>query len=187
MRGFYGIGVEGISKIANVGSLFRTAHAFQASFVFTIGTDYSRMQGKRTDTSDTTRQLPFYAFPDATALMLPQGCKLVGVELTDEAIDLPVFRHPYNAAYVLGRERGSLTPALQERCDFMVKIPTRFCLNVALAGALVMYDRLLSFGRFPDRAAKPGEKPEARQHTFGTPIFRNPENLARFRMEPPEE
>ena len=31
MRGYFGIGVEGISKPMNLGSLFRTAHAFGAS------------------------------------------------------------------------------------------------------------------------------------------------------------
>ena len=35
MRGYFGIGVEGISKSFNVGNLFRSAHAFGASFVFT--------------------------------------------------------------------------------------------------------------------------------------------------------
>jgi len=38
-RGYFGIGVEGISKPMNAGNLFRTAHAFGASFVFTIGAD----------------------------------------------------------------------------------------------------------------------------------------------------
>ncbi|MBT4219652.1 MAG: TrmH family RNA methyltransferase, partial [Rhodospirillaceae bacterium] len=28
MRGYFGVGVEGISKVMNVGSIFRTAHAF---------------------------------------------------------------------------------------------------------------------------------------------------------------
>ena len=36
MRGYFGIGVENLSKQMNAGSLFRTAHAFGASFVFTI-------------------------------------------------------------------------------------------------------------------------------------------------------
>ena len=30
MKGYFGIGVEGISKAVNVGTLFRTAHAFGA-------------------------------------------------------------------------------------------------------------------------------------------------------------
>ena len=36
MRGYFGIGVEGINKPFNVGNLFRSAHAFGASFVFTL-------------------------------------------------------------------------------------------------------------------------------------------------------
>ncbi len=35
-RGFFGIGVERISKPMNLGSLLRTAHAFGASFVYTV-------------------------------------------------------------------------------------------------------------------------------------------------------
>jgi tRNA G18 (ribose-2'-O)-methylase SpoU len=38
-RGFFAIGVEGISKAVNLGNLLRSAHAFGASFVFTIGAD----------------------------------------------------------------------------------------------------------------------------------------------------
>ena len=36
MRGYFGIGAEGISKPMNLGALMRTAHAFGASFFFTI-------------------------------------------------------------------------------------------------------------------------------------------------------
>ena len=37
MRGYFSIGVEGISKGFNLGNLVRTAHAFGASSFFTIG------------------------------------------------------------------------------------------------------------------------------------------------------
>ncbi len=84
-------------------------------------------------------------------LSLPRGCALVGVELLDDAVDLPSFRHPLNAAYVLGPERAGLSPALLRRCDHVVRIPTRFALNLAVAGALVLYDRLLQHGRFAER------------------------------------
>ena len=74
----------------------------------------------------------------------------------DDAIDLPSFTHPRQAAYVLGAERASLSPALLERCDFVVRIPTKFCVNVAIAGALVMYDRMISLGRFAERPVRAG-------------------------------
>jgi hypothetical protein len=36
MRGYFGIGVEGISEPLNVGNLLRSAHSFGASFFFTL-------------------------------------------------------------------------------------------------------------------------------------------------------
>jgi hypothetical protein len=42
------------------------------------------------------------------------------------------------------------------RCAYLVKIPTRFCINVALAGALVMYDRTLALGSWPPRPVGTG-------------------------------
>jgi tRNA G18 (ribose-2'-O)-methylase SpoU len=156
MRGYFGIGVEGINKPFNVGNLFRSAHAFDASFVFTIDATYKRAEGAQTDTSDTLANLPFFSFPKLKDLMLPRGCALVGVELHDDAVELPSFTHPRCAAYVLGPERSSLSPELTARCDYLLKIPTKFCLNVGIAGVVVMYDRLLTLGRFPDRPIMPG-------------------------------
>ena len=40
-RGYFAIGAERISKQLNVGNMVRSAHAFGASFVFTIGAEYS--------------------------------------------------------------------------------------------------------------------------------------------------
>ncbi len=52
---------------------------------------------------------------------------------------------------MLGPERSGLSPALLARCRHVVRIPTRFSLNLAVAGALVLYDRLIQQGRFADR------------------------------------
>ncbi len=185
-RGYFGIGVEGVSKQANVGSLFRSAHAFGASFVFTVAADYTKRGGGRADTSDAVDQVPFYAFPNLDQMNLPHGCKLVGVELVDDAIELPSFRHPTQAAYVLGRERGSLTPEMLARCDHVIKIPTKFCVNLGIAGAIVMYDRVQSLGRFAPRPVRSGGPTEdAPQHVHGRPVFRSPERMALFQTEPP--
>lgn len=173
MRGYFGIGAEGISKAMNLGSLFRTAHAFGASFIFTVAAAYDRAEGNLADTSDAEASLPCYHFPDVAALALPRGCVLVGVELLDSALDLPSFRHPRAAAYVLGPERGSLSPAVLARCEHVVKIPTRFCVNLAVAGAIVMYDRVLTHGRFAGRPVAPGGKVEQLPpHVAGAPIRR---------------
>jgi tRNA G18 (ribose-2'-O)-methylase SpoU len=173
MRGYFGIGVEGISKPMNLGSLFRTAHAFGASFVFTIAAAYDRGEGGLADTSDTPGNLPFHEFENIAALRLPRDCALVGIELVDDAVEMPSFRHPRAAAYVLGAERGSMSPELLALCEHVVKIPTKFSINLALAGAITMYDRLVSTGRFAGRPVAPGGPPiELPAHEFGPPRFR---------------
>lgn len=149
-RGYFAIGAERMSKALNLGNLMRSAHGFGASFTFTVGATYQAMEA-RADTSKGQSHLPHYNWDSLKEMALPEGCSLVGVELIDSAIDLPSFRHPSRAAYVLGPERGSLSPELVAKCDFIVKIPTRFCVNVAMAGAIVMYDRVTSLASFGER------------------------------------
>jgi tRNA G18 (ribose-2'-O)-methylase SpoU len=173
MRGYFGIGAEGISKPMNLGSLWRTAHAFGASFVFTIAASYSQREGERADTSKTSEQVPLYEVASVDALRLPQGCALVGIEILEEAMELPSFPHPRQAAYVLGPERGRLSPELAARCSAIVKIPTKFSINLSVAGALVMYDRLVSLGRFAERPLLAGQQPVALPiNPFGPPVKR---------------
>jgi tRNA G18 (ribose-2'-O)-methylase SpoU len=117
--------------------------------------------------------VPLYRFPTAADLRLPQGCELVGVEITDDAIDLPSFKHPPRAAYVFGSERMSLSSAVLARCAFTVRIPTRFSINVGMAGAIVMYDRLIAEARFPARPVRPGAPAELPPlHSWGPPVIR---------------
>ena len=149
MRGYFAIGVERVSKPMNRGNLMRSAHAFGASYTFTIAADYRGVV--KSDTSKFSTHVPLYNWDSVGEMQIPHGCRLVGVELLEEAVDLPSFRHPSCAAYVLGPERGSLSDELVARCDHIVKIPTAFCINVAMAGAIVMYDRIKTLGRFPPK------------------------------------
>ena len=101
MRGYFGIGAEAISKPMNLGNLVRSAHAFGASFAFLVDAHYT-VASARSDTSVAENQLPVYRYDRPDELVLPKTCALIGVELLDEAIELPSFRHPLNAAYVFG-------------------------------------------------------------------------------------
>jgi tRNA G18 (ribose-2'-O)-methylase SpoU len=156
MRGYFGLGVEGISKPMNVGSLYRTAHAFGADFVFAIAPAVDMRMIRKSDTSETAKHVPLYEYPTVDALHLPRGCRLVGLELLDDAVDLPSFTHPERAAYVLGSERGTLSPALVARCEHVVRIPTQFCVNLAVAAAILMYDRMITRQRFAPRPVAAG-------------------------------
>jgi tRNA G18 (ribose-2'-O)-methylase SpoU len=184
-RGYFGIGAEGVAKSANVGALLRTAHAFGAAFCFLVGPGFDARAGRLADTADTPAHVPLWRFGTPELIRLPERCVLVGVELLEEAKDLPSFRHPLNAAYVLGGERFGLSPAMLARCRHVVRIPTRFALNLAVAGALVLYDRMLQHTRFAARPVMSGGAaalPPAPGH--GEPRFHL---LRADRQKPPGE
>lgn len=155
MKGYFAIGIEGASKPMNMGNLVRSAHAFGAAFVFTINAHY-KLREARSDTSRTQDEVPWYDWDTPEDMVLPKKCQIVGVELLDEAIDLPSFTHPRCAAYVMGPERGDLSPDMRAKCDHIIRIPSKFCINVQIAGAVVMYDRIQTLGRFADRPIMPG-------------------------------
>ncbi len=172
MRGYFGIGVEGVSKAMNAGNLYRSANAFGASFVFTVAAAYCDDDGT-SDTSDAPGQVPFYRFETLETLRLPESCALVGIEIHDDAVELPSFRHPRRAAYVLGMERMGLSDGMIACCDHLIRIPTRFSLNLASAGVVVMYDRLISLQRFGVRPLVPGGKVDPLpEHVFGDPVWK---------------
>ncbi|MEM9706701.1 MAG: RNA methyltransferase [Pseudomonadota bacterium] len=159
MRGFFGIGAERISKPMNLGAVLRTGHAFGASFVFTVKAHHRAREINRADTSNTGAHLPLYEWESIEDMRLPKGCALIGVELDPQAVDLPQFRHPATAAYILGPEKGDLSEAARAKCAYLVKIPTRFCVNLSVAAALVMYDRTISMGGYPPRPVASGGPP----------------------------
>jgi tRNA G18 (ribose-2'-O)-methylase SpoU len=160
-RGYFGIGVEGISKGQNLGNLVRSAHAFGASFFFTVAPEVDVREVRESDTSKAWENLPFFEYDDTNEFQLPKKCPLIAVEFTDDSIELPSFKHPKAAAYILGAEMGNVSPAMMERADHVIKIPMQFCINVGVAGAIVMYDRLISTGRFAPRPVMAGGPTEA--------------------------
>lgn len=156
MRGYFGIGVEGISKPMNVGNLLRSAHSFDASFFFTINPVVDVKGMRASDTSGAFKNIPFYNFETVDDMVMPRGVEMVAIELTEDAVDLPSFRHPRNAVYILGAEKRNVSDEILAKCNHTIKIPMKFCVNVGVAGAIVMYDRLLTMGKFADRPVKAG-------------------------------
>ena len=70
-------------------------------------------------------------------------------------------------------EREGLSPGVQALCDYVVKIPTRFSVNLGTAGALVMYDRVISLGRHAPRPVAEGAPTEAVElPVFGEPMYK---------------
>ena len=107
MRGYFGVGVDGISKPMNLGNLVRIAHAFDASFFFSIAPRL-KLSDAQSDTSRAQGALPFYSFAEPSDLRLPLGCRLVGVEITDAAVELPRFPPSHPGGLCV--RRGAILP-----------------------------------------------------------------------------
>ena len=86
MRGYFGIGSERISKAMNLGAVLRTAHAFNASFAFTVGAHHNAREVSLSDTSKSDTHLPLYEWETLGEMRMPKGCVLVGVELDDRGL-----------------------------------------------------------------------------------------------------
>jgi tRNA(Leu) C34 or U34 (ribose-2'-O)-methylase TrmL len=69
------------------------------------------------------------------------------IELGDGYEQLPEFEHPDEALYVFGPEDGSVPRPIKQHCHRFVSIPTHFCLNLAAAINVVLYDRMAKLGQ----------------------------------------
>ena len=139
--GYFGVGAHFLDHETNIGSLFRTAQFMGASYIFTVGKKYER---QASDTGKAWRELPLYHYENMTDLYraLPMQCKLVAIEIQEDSIALPNYEHPEQAVYLLGNETHGLPTQILNAADAVVHIPSTHCLNVAVAGSQVIYDRV---------------------------------------------
>lgn len=73
-------------------------------------------------------------------------CWLVGIKQSGYSLDLKIFHHPERCIYLLGAEDHGLSQDIMDKCQRIVHIDTSMCLNVAVAGSIVMYDRATNRG-----------------------------------------
>lgn len=140
LRGYFGIGIYNCQKGVNLGTLWRSAYCFGAAFVFTVG---RKAEKQPSDTICSWRHIPYLVYPDLDDFYahLPHECVLVGVEAANGAESLETFNHPQQAVYLLGAEGNGIPENILGRCHKVARIDTRLCLNVAVAGSIVLYDR----------------------------------------------
>lgn len=139
--GFFGIGCLNMKTSMNYGTLFRTAQIFGADFIFLIG---SRFKPQATDTMKSFRHIPTYVYANFKDFNdhRPYDCKLIGIELANDATMLQDFKHPKQACYLLGAEDNGLTKEALSHCQQVIKLPGERSLNVSVAGSIVIYDRI---------------------------------------------
>ncbi|MCP4665140.1 MAG: RNA methyltransferase [Deltaproteobacteria bacterium] len=140
-KGFFGIGCFNMKFEENYGTLFRTAYTFGASYIFLIG---NRFKKQASDTCKSWKNIPLFEYETFEDFKknTPYKANIIGVELTDEATKIKNFKHPLNAVYLLGAEDIGLSENIIKQCDKTVVLPGDWSLNVAVAGSIVLFDRI---------------------------------------------
>jgi tRNA (guanosine-2'-O-)-methyltransferase len=136
----FGIGILNYLHDCNISGLMRSAYCFNAGFVFTIGKKYKR---ESADTVNCIEQIPYYHYLtlDDFEKNIPYGYQVICVENPPEAKKIETFCHPKKAIYLLGNEAQGLPKKVINKNWPIVKIESKMCLNVSVAGSIIMYDR----------------------------------------------
>lgn len=138
---YFGIGIYRPKTQENVGTLWRTALVYGASFIYVIEAKYRK---KSSDVLKAWSKIPLFQYESAEAFLtgLPYSCKLVGIEMDKQAIDLKEYEHPPRAVYILGAEDHGLPNNIKNKCQELICLPGETSLNVSVAGSIVVYDRI---------------------------------------------
>ena len=140
-RGYFEIGIYQGKTEANIGTLWRSAYQLGAAGIFTIGQRYKR---QASDCVRAYKHIPFREYRDFEHFQdnRPYDCRLIGVEMGGR--ELSGYTHPQRAIYLLGAEDHGLPVSIIHKCDSIVSLGhvRMASFNVAVAGSLVMYDRV---------------------------------------------
>ncbi len=140
---YFEIGIFAPIHHENIGTLWRSAYQLGAAGIFVIG-KYRRSQAS--DTANTRLEIPFRNYPtwDDFLQHRPIGARLIGIEIDGKPLN--TFQHPVQAIYILGSEANGLPAYVQAQCDDIISIDSvrDASYNVAVAGSIVLYHRLLN-------------------------------------------
>lgn len=143
---YFGIGIYRPKTEENVGTLWRTAWVYGASFIYVIDAKYKKQSS---DVLKVWAKIPLLQFSTMEAFLdtVPYSCKLVGIEQDEKATAIQSYTHPERAMYLLGSEDQGLPKVLKARCHDLVILPGERSLNVAVAGSIVVFDRINKFNQ----------------------------------------
>ncbi|MCT1874521.1 rRNA methyltransferase [Brevibacterium luteolum] len=139
-HGFH-VAVENWQHDLNIGSVVRTANAFNAAAVHIVG----RRRWNRRGAMVTDRYQHLHHHPDAEALAgwcSQRNLALIGVDNFPDSVPLETYELPENCVFLFGQEGPGLTDAAHEACEAVLSIEqygsTR-SMNAAAAAAIAMH------------------------------------------------
>jgi tRNA G18 (ribose-2'-O)-methylase SpoU len=135
------VAIENLTHDFNIGSVVRTANAFNAASVHVVG----RRRWNRRGAMVTDRYLHVLYDDDAAALgawARDRGLALIGVDNLPGAVPLETYDLPHDCVLLFGQEGAGLSHEARATCDATVSIAqfgsTR-SINVGAAAAIALH------------------------------------------------
>jgi len=131
----------------NVGAILRTAAAFRVDHLWLVGDTAAPTGAKTAKTALGSQRYLDWTWEDtaveAASAARGDGYRVVGLELTDDAVPIPELAVEGPACLVVGNEDRGLPAATLAACDAVTYIPQLGrigSLNVATATAIALYE-----------------------------------------------
>ena len=139
--------LDSVATPYNVGSILRTAAAYRVEHVWLAGSSESPHHAKTQKTAlGADRYVPWTQVESsavAAAAAHAAGYRLIGIELTDDAVPLHELDASGAICLALGHEDRGLSAAALAACDAVAYLPMLGkigSLNVATAASIAMYE-----------------------------------------------
>ena len=144
--------LDNVRSLYNAGAFFRTADAVRAESIVLAGITPTPDDSRIAKTAlGAERTVSWSRAADATAAadgLRSRGFEMAAIETSLRAVDLFDWCPHFPVCVVFGHEVDGIAPALLERCDVHVRIPTlgtKGSINVATAGGVVLYELLRKY------------------------------------------
>lgn len=144
--------LDNVRSMYNVGAFFRTADGAGIERLLLSGITARPPKNAITKTAlGAETRVPWQGVDDACEAvrsLRSNGYEVAAIETSTHALDLFDWRPKFPVFVLFGHEVEGLAPALLELCDTHVRIPMlglKHSLNVASAGAIVMYELLRKY------------------------------------------
>lgn len=140
------IAIENLQHDINIGSIVRSANAFNVSSVHIVGKRHWNKRGAM-GTDKYLSVIYHKNIAEFETWVKAHKLPLIGVDNIDGSVNIHTYAMPSPCMLVFGQEGPGLSPDMQALCQAIVEIPqygsTR-SINVAAAAAIAMYEWVLT-------------------------------------------
>lgn len=135
------IAIENLERDFNMGTIVRTANAFNVKRIHVIGRRQWNKRGAMV--TDAYMHIEYHASVDDFVKAMNEASKtIIAMDIVDGAVELHSYPLPLNTVLVFGAEGPGISPELLEKSEAVVCVEqfgsTR-SINVGVAAGIAMY------------------------------------------------